>query len=398
MIFNEAFVVATARTPIAKLFRGSFNRTRPDDLLAECLNGLLGKVANLPTELIEEVAIGCAATERPQAYNIARIAIARAGFPMECAASTVNRFCASGMQAVATAAQLIATNGVDAAIGGGVESVSTTIQFHEPDRNAWLEANRPEIYIALGITAENIAKRFSISREDQDACAMLSQQRTARAQVQGKFADEIVPIKAKQGIIDHETQEVVETRDVIADRDECNRPSTTLQKLTRLAPCFDTESGMGSVTAGNSSPLADGASTTLLMSSRLTEELSIQPLVAFRGWAVTGCPPELMGIGPVTAIERLLKRQGLGINDIGLWELNESFASQVIYCQRRLGIDPDIMNVNGGAISLGHPFGMTGSRLVGTLALEMQRRQVRYGVVATCVGGGQGCAMLFERC
>lgn len=398
MTINEAFVVATARSPIAKVFRGAFNLTRPDDLLAECLNGVIDKVAGLTADMIEEITVGCAAAERPQAHNVARIAAARAGLPMRCAASTVNRFCGSGMQAVATAAQLIAYEGAAAAIGGGVESVTATFQFHEPDRNAWLDQHRPEIYMSVGMTAENLAKRFQISREDQDACALVSQQRTARAQAEGKFADEIIPIKTTQGIVDQKSGEVIEKRQVTVEHDECNRPSTTLKKLNRLQPYFDAESGEGSVTAGNSSPLADGASATLLMSSRLANELAVQPLVAFRGWAVVGCDPEMMGAAPVEAVTKLLKRQGLRVNDIGLWEINEAFASQLLYCQRRLEIDPDILNVNGGAISLGHPFGMTGSRLVGTLALEMCRRGVRYGVVATCVGGGQGCALLFESC
>jgi acetyl-CoA acyltransferase len=283
---------------------------------------------------------------------------------------------------------------VNAAIGGGVESISMTPVAGNP--HPQLQRRLPGLYMVMGDTAEVVAKRHKVSREVQDEYALLSQQRTARAQREGFFEREIAPMKVTMALIDKKTGEQAGTREVCCDRDECNRPDTTLEGLLALKPHFDPHSGEGTVTAGNSSQLSDGASATLLMSRQRADQLGVQYKLVFRGFQVAGCDPDEMGIGPVFAVPKLLDRAGLKMDDIGLWELNEAFAVQVIYCRDRLGIDPEKLNVNGGSISIGHPFGMTGSRMVGTIANEMARRQARYGVVTMCVGGGQGAAGLFE--
>ncbi len=393
---REAVVVASSRTPLAKSFRGSFNLTRPDELLAQCLTHVAGKVPQLPKEEIEDVIAGCANPSGQQGSNVARVAAVRAGFPVSIAATTVNRFCSSGLQAVAMAAHQILQEGASAAIGGGVESITVIKPGDKSDRNSWVSEQCPGLYMAMGDTAEVVAKRYKISREVQDEYSLSSQQRTARAQQEGFFDAEIMPMDVTRGIIDKETKKIVDKEQHHINADECNRPTTTLEGLAGLKPYFDPDSGQGSVTAGNSSQLSDGASATLLMSRERAVELGVKPLVTFRGFAVAGCEPDEMGIGPVFAVPKLLKRKGLEVGDIDLWELNEAFAVQVVYCRDRLGIDPEKLNVNGGSVSIGHPFGMTGSRMVGTLANEMQDRQVRYGVVTMCIGGGQGAAGLFE--
>jgi acetyl-CoA acyltransferase len=318
-----------------------------------------------------------------------------AGLPTSVAGTTVNRFCSSGLQAIAMAAHQIINEGADAAIGGGVESISMSVRDNSP--NPRLKESLPGVYMVMGDTAEVVAKRYDISREAQDEYSLLSQQRTARAQQEGFFKKEIAPMKVTRGLLDKKMNEIASTEEVCADKDECNRPDTTLEGLLSLKPHFDKDSGKGSVTAGNSSQLSDGASATLLMSRSRAEELGIPYQLIFRGYQVAGCDPDEMGIGPVFAVPKLLKRTAVKMNEIDLWELNEAFAVQVIYCRDRLGIDPEKMNVNGGSISIGHPFGMTGSRMVGTMANEMERRKARYGVVTMCVGGGQGAAGLFER-
>ena len=290
----------------------------------------------------------------------------------------------------------IIAEGADAAIGGGLESI--TMLKRDSDPHPLLQDQMPGVYMVMGDTAEVVAKRYKISRDNQDEYSLLSQQRTARAQTEGLFREEISPMKVVRGILDRKTGEVVGTEEHLCDRDECNRPDTTLEALAALKPYFDPESGQGTVTAGNTSQLSDGASASLVMSSSRARELGVQPKLIFRGFAVAGCEPDEMGIGPVFAVPKLLERHGLKVDDIDLWELNEAFAVQVIYCRDRLGIDPARLNVNGGSISIGHPFGMTGSRMVGTLAGEMLRRKVKYGVVTMCVGGGQGAAGLFEAC
>jgi len=318
-----------------------------------------------------------------------------AGLPASVAAITVNRFCSSGLQAIAMMAHQIVNEGAEAAIGGGVESISLIVRDNDPSPT--LKQKYPGIYMAMGETAEVVAKRYQIGRQAQDEYSLISQQRTARAQQDGFFSCEIAPIKVTRAMLDKKTGEKNGTEEVCCDRDECNRPDTTLEGLLALKPHFDPHSGQGTVTAGNSSQLSDGASATLLMSRQRADQLGIPYKLIFRGFQVAGCEPDEMGIGPVFAVPKLLKRQGLKVEDIDLWELNEAFAVQVIYCRDRLGIPMDKLNVNGGSISIGHPFGMTGSRMVGTLANEMQRRKARYGVVTMCVGGGQGAAGLFER-
>jgi acetyl-CoA acyltransferase len=391
---REAVVVASSRTGLAKSYRGSFNATRPDDLAAHCIKDVLRKTPQLDPAEIEDVILGCAQPHGAQGDNVARVATLLAGLPVTVAATTINRFCSSGLQAIAVAAHEIINEGADAAIGGGTESISMTQRNREP--NPWLAEHKPAIYMVMGDTAEVVAKRYKVSRRAQDEYSLESQQRTARAQKDGFFQGEIAPMRVTKAVFDKKTGEKVGTEDVCCDRDECNRPDTTIEGLLGLKPHFDQTSGEGSVTAGNASQLSDGASATLLMSRERAESLNIPYKLIFRGFAVAGCEPDEMGIGPVFAVPKLLKRQGLKISDIDLWELNEAFAVQVVYCRDRLGIPPEILNVNGGSIAIGHPFGMTGSRMVGTIANEMERRKARYGVVTMCIGGGQGAAGLFE--
>jgi acetyl-CoA acetyltransferase family protein len=393
---REAVVVASSRTPLAKSFRGSFNLTRPDDLAAHCIKDVLRKTPQLDLQEIEDVILGCGQPHGAAGTNVARVATIRAGLPVSVAATTVNRFCSSGLQSVAMAAHQIINEGADVAIGGGVESITMMSRDNNP--NPWVQERKPGIYMVMGDTAEVVAKRYGVSREAQDIYSLSSQQRTARAQQEGFFKKELAPMKVTRGILDKKTGEIVSHEECLCEVDECNRPDTTLEGLAALKPHFDQTSGQGTVTAGNSSQLSDGASATLLMSTERAKALGITPKLIFRGFAVVGCEPDEMGIGPVFAVPKLLKRHGLTIDDIDLWELNEAFAVQVVYCRDRLGIDPEKLNVNGGSISIGHPFGMTGSRMVGTLANEMLRRRAKYGVVTMCVGGGQGAAGLFEAC
>jgi acetyl-CoA acyltransferase len=392
---REAVIVASSRTPLAKSFRGSLNLTRPDDLAAHCIKDVLRKTPQLDPREIEDVILGCGQPHGPQGHNVARVAALLAGLPTSVAGCTINRYCSSGLQSIVFAAHQIVHEGVDAAIGGGAESI--TMMHRDNDPNPILKERYPGIYMVMGDTAEIVAKRYQVSRLAQDEYALSSQQRTARAQREGFFAGEIAPLCVTRGILDKKTGQIVAREEVCCDHDECNRPDTTLEGLLALKPHFDPASGEGSVTAGNASQLSDGASATLVMSRRRADELRIPYKLIFRGFQVAGCDPDEMGIGPVFAVPKLLKRTGLTMDDIDLWELNEAFAVQVVYCRDRLGIDPDKLNVNGGSISIGHPFGMTGSRLVGTLANEMVRRKSRYGVVTMCVGGGQGAAALFER-
>jgi acetyl-CoA acyltransferase len=393
---REAVVVASSRTPLAKSFRGSFNLTRPDDLAAHAIRDVLGKAPQLDPGEIEDVILGCGQPHGSQGHNVARVAALRAGLPPSVAGTTVNRFCSSGLQAIAMAAHLIIQEGVEAAIGGGVESITMLTRDNSP--NPWVKEHYPGIYMVMGETAEVVAKRYGVGREAQDRYALASQQRTARAQQEGFFKEELAPLQVTRGILDKKTGEVAGREGYYVDRDECNRPDTTLEALRALPPHFDKESGLGTVTAGNSSQLSDGASATLLMSRERAEALGVRPKLLFRGFAIAGCEPDEMGIGPVFAVPKLLRRHGLTVKDIDLWELNEAFAVQVVYCRDRLGLDPDRLNVNGGSVSIGHPFGMTGSRMVGTLANEMLRRKARLGVVTMCIGGGQGAAGLFEAC
>ena len=391
---REAVIVASSRTPLAKSHRGSFNMTRPDDLAAHCIADTLRKVPAVSADEIEEVILGCGQPHGPQGHNVARVAALRAGLPVTTAGLTVNRFCNSGLQAIVQAAHMVVSEGVESAIGGGVESITMMQRDNSP--NPVVKQQHPGLYMVMGETAEVVAKRYQVSREAQDEYSLISQQRVARAQQDGFFSGEIAPIEVTRAVLDKKSGEKVGEEQARVDRDECNRPDTTLEGLRKLAPVFDT-TGAGSVTAGNSSQLSDGASATLVMSMSRATRLGVKPLLVFRGYAAAGCEPDEMGIGPVYAVPKLLKKHGLKVDDIDVWELNEAFASQVIYCRDRLGIPIDRLNLNGGSIAIGHPFGMTGSRLVGTIANEMQRRNARYGVVTMCVGGGQGAAALFER-
>ena len=391
---REAVIVASSRTPLAKSGRGSFNITRPDDLAAHAIRSVLAKAPGLDPAEIEEVALGCGQPHGVAGHNIARVALVRAGLPVSTAGVTVNRFCNSGLQGVVQAAHLVAYEGVEAAIGGGVESI--TMMERDKSPNPWVLEHVPGIYMAMGDTAEVVAKRYNVTRQAQDEYSLLSQQRIAKAQQDGFFKDEIAPMQVRRAILDKKTGEKAGEEDALVDRDECNRPDTTLEGLAKLPSVFD-KTDKGSVTAGNSSQLSDGASATLVMSADRAKALGLTPLLVYRGYAVAGCEPDEMGIGPVFAVPKLLKRHGLKVDDIDVWELNEAFASQVLYCKDKLGLPMDRLNPNGGSIAIGHPFGMTGSRLVGTLAYEMKRRKARYGIVTMCVGGGQGGAALFER-
>jgi acetyl-CoA acetyltransferase family protein len=392
---REAVIVASSRTPLAKSHRGSFNMTRPDDLAAHAIRHALAKVPELEPAEIEEVILGCGQPHGPAGHNIARVAALRAGLPVTTAGLTVNRFCNSGLQSIVQAAHMVVHDGVEAAIGGGVESITMVQRDNSP--NPWVVEHVPALYMAMGETAEVVAKRYHISRDAQDEYALESQQRTARAQRDGFFAGEIAPMQVRRAILDKTTGEAIGEEDHCIDRDECNRPDTTREALAMLPPVFDRTSGRGSVTAGNSSQLSDGASATVVMSSDRARTLGVDPVLLLRGYAVAGCEPDEMGIGPVFAVPKLLKRIGVRADDIDVWELNEAFGSQVVYCRDRLGIPMEKLNPNGGSIAIGHPFGMTGSRLVGTIMNEMKRRGARYGVVTMCVGGGQGAAALFER-
>jgi acetyl-CoA acyltransferase len=392
---REAVIVASRRTPLAKSHRGSFNMTRPDELAAHAIRCVLERAPELDVSEIEDVILGCGQPHGVQGHNIARVAALAAGLPVTTAGLTVNRFCASGLQAIVQAAHMVEHEGADALIGGGVESISMITRDNSP--SPIVKDRYPGVYMVMGETAEVVARKYGISRDAQDEYALVSQQRTARAQAEGFFGGELAPIRVTRALLDKKTGEKVGEEPALIDRDECNRPDTTLDGLRKLPPVFDATSGYGSVTAGNSSQLSDGASATLVMSMGRARALGIVPALVFRGFAVSGCAPEEMGIGPAVAVPRLLKRAGLRIDDIDVWELNEAFASQVLYCRDTLGIPPDRLNANGGSIAIGHPFGMTGSRLVGTLVSEMTRRKARYGVVTMCVGGGQGVAALFER-
>jgi acetyl-CoA acetyltransferase family protein len=392
---REAVIVASSRTPLAKSHRGSFNLTRPDDLAAHTIDHVLGKVPALDRAEVEEVILGCGQPHGASGHNVARIALLRAGLPVSTAGLTVNRYCNSGLQSIVQAAHMILHEGTEVAIGGGVESITMMQRDNSP--NPWVAEHVPGVYLVMGQTAEIVAKRYGITREAQDEYSLVSQQRTARAQQEGFFAGELAPMTVTRALFDKKTGQTSGEEQVTVERDECNRADTTLEGLAKLAPVFDTTSGQGSVTAGNSSQLSDGASATLVMSSTRARALGIEPALIYRGCAVAGCEPDEMGIGPVYAVPKLLKKHGLTVDDIDVWELNEAFASQVVYCRDRLGLPMDRLNPNGGSIAIGHPFGMTGSRLVGTLMNEMARRKARYGVVTMCVGGGQGGAALFER-
>ena len=390
---REVVIVDSVRTGLAKSFRGKFNQTRPDDMAAHCVNALLTRNGIDPAT-VEDCIVGAGSNEGAQGYNIGRNVAVLSQLGTGTAGMTLNRFCSSGLQAIAIAANQIASGCSDIIVAGGVESISLTMKSVNTDNliNPLLKEQVPGIYFPMGQTAEIVARRYSVSREEQDLYALQSQQRTAQAQADGLFNDEIVPMAVKYKVEDKNTG-AVQILDGVVDRDDCNRPDTTLASLQGLKPVFAED---GSVTAGNSSQLSDGASMTLVMSLEKALELGLKPKAFFRGFTVAGCEPDEMGIGPVFSVPKLLKAKGLQVGDIDLWELNEAFASQCLYARNRLEIDNAKYNVNGGSISIGHPFGMTGSRQVGHLVRELQRRNLRYGIVTMCVGGGMGATGLFE--
>ncbi|MBV1904446.1 MAG: thiolase family protein [Pseudomonadales bacterium] len=391
---RDVVIVDNIRTGLAKAFRGSFNMTRSDDMLAHLMDGLLDRNPKVDPGEVEDVVVGCASHSGEQDGNIARLAVILSRLSVDTCGLSINRFCSSGVQSIALAANQIASGQSEVAMAGGVESISmqTRQKPGKSQRNDRLVEEKPEVYMAMGTTAEIVAKRYNVTRESQDEYSLQSQQRYAAAVESGAISEEILPMKANMKVVDKESGKE-SFKDVLVDKDECNRASTTLEGLSSLKPVFDEK---GSVTAGNSSQLSDGASMTLLMSAERAEQLGLEPMGIFRGWTATGCEPDEMGIGPVKAIPKLLKNAGLTLNDINLVELNEAFASQCVYCRDEIGIDNDIYNVLGGSIAIGHPFGMTGSRMTGLVLRELQRRKQKYGIVSMCIGGGQGGAALFE--
>lgn len=397
---REAVIVSTARTPIGKAYRGSFNNTHAQTLAGHAISEAVKRAKVEPSD-IDDVILGAAAQQGTQQGNIARQSLLRAGLPTSVAGMSIDRQCASGMMAIATAAKQIIDDGMNVTVGGGVESVSLVRNENfrtDNARDPWLESELPDLYMTMIETAETVADRYEISRERQDEYALQSQLRTALAQRNGLMDDEIVPLKSTMKYFDRENK--TETfHEVNLMKDEGNRPDTSLEGLLALKPVF--KDGIhineGSyITAGNASQLSDGASASILMESKEAERRGLNPLGVYRGMAVAGCNPDEMGIGPVYAVPKLLKNNGLKMDDIDLWELNEAFASQVIYCRDRLGIPNEILNVNGGGISIGHPFGMTGARLVGHALIEGKRRNAKFVVCTMCVGGGMGAAGLFE--
>jgi acetyl-CoA acyltransferase len=394
---RDVVIVDSVRTGLAKSFRGTFNLTRPDDMLAHCIDSLLTRNGKLDPAEVEDVIVGAASQIGEQGGNIARLAVILSQLPITASGTTISRACSSGLNSIAMAATQIASGCSEVMIAGGVESISSN-QRQTPGKSAshpTIQDISPAIFMPMGNTAEVVANRYGISREYQDEFSFESQMRTAAAQKAGLFDDEIMPMKTKYAkVINKETKETAIV-DGVCDRDECNRPDTTLEGLGKLKPVFEET---GSVTAGNASQLSDGASMTLVMSAERAAQLGLEPMAYFRGWTVAGCEPDEMGIGPVFAIPKLLKARGLTMQDIDLVELNEAFASQCLYSRDKLEIDPAIYNVNGGSISIGHPFGMTGSRLTGHLLRELKRRDKKFGLVSMCIGGGMGAAGLFEAC
>ncbi|MDA9027263.1 thiolase family protein [Gammaproteobacteria bacterium] len=393
---KTAVIVDSVRTGLAKSHRGGFNITRADDMLAHIINGMLDRNPNLDPAMVEDIIMGCGNPEGPMGHNIGRNAAVLSNLPMTTGGTTVNRYCSSGLQTISMAASQIMAGCYDTVIAGGVEQItmlSGNNNMHE-FVNPKLAEEHPGIYYPMGMTAETVAKRYNVSREAQDEIAFESQKRTAAAQEAGKFSDEIIPMATKMMLMNKETGDSKEV-DYVVDKDECNRPGTTMEALSGLKPVFDPENG--TVTAGNSSQLSDGASVTLIMSEEKALEQGLKPLAYFRGFTTMGCEPDEMGIGPVFSVPKLLNSHNMSVDDIDLWELNEAFAVQVAYCRDQLGISMDKLNVNGGSISIGHPFGMTGSRQVGHIVRELQNQDKQFGVVTMCVGGGMGASGLFER-
>ena len=393
MSSREAVIVSTARTAIAKAFRGAFNITHPQTMGAHVIQHAVERAGVDPGE-VEDVIFGCGVTEGTTGFNIARASAIRAGIPVSAGGLVVSRHCASGLQAIATAAHQIVVDNAPVVVAGGIEHVTQVTQDRRTGYKdePWIQANKPDLFMQMIDTADIVARRYGVSREAQDEYALQSQQRTAAAQKSGKFDDEIVPIATVKEVKNKATGER-NTEEVTLEKDECNRPETTAEGLSRLEPVMGLDNF---ITAGNASQLSDGAAACVLMEGKQAERRGLEPLGIFRGMAVCGLEPDEMGIGPVYAIPRLLKRHHLTVDDIDLWELNEAFAVQVVYCRDQLGIPNERLNVNGGSISIGHPFGMTGTRMTGHALIEGRRRNARYAVVTMCIGGGQGAAALFQ--
>jgi acetyl-CoA C-acetyltransferase len=398
---REAVIVSTARTPLTKASRGALNDTHGIILAGHAIKGALER-AGVEPEAIEDVFLGCATPEGATGHNVARNAALWAGCPSTTSGATINRFCSSGLQAIANAAHTVVSEGAPVAVGGGVESLSLVSRSGYQNTHRYMEPTLyekwPAIWMTMIETAEIVAERYNVSRESQDQYSAESQRRTAEFQKKGYMAEEIVPLPARMKLVNKETGE--ETfQDVVADKDDCNRPGTTYESLAGLPPVFSGGQVVKQgkyITAGNASQLSDGAAAVVVMEAGEAKKRGLKPLGRFAGFNVAGCDPDEMGIGPVFAVPRLLERHGLKVQDIDLWELNEAFASQCLYSRDRLGIDPEKYNVNGGSISIGHPFGMTGARCTGSILLEGRRRKAKWGVVTMCIGGGMGAAGLFE--
>ena len=394
---REAVIVASARTPLGKSNRGSFNITRPDDLAGHAIKSALAQVPQLDSEEIEDVIMGCGLPEGPSGHNVGRVAALSAGLSTKIPGVTVNRYCSSGLQAIAMAAHRVLSNECDVVIGGGTESI--TLVQNDKMRfadlvNPVINEKLPGLYMGMGFTAEVVAERYKVSRQDQDVYAVLSQERVAKGQEEGWFDDCIAPITVNRMVKRADGEMKLEEAFTVT-KDECNRPGTTIEALTKLKPSFKPD---GTVTAGNASQLSDGASATIVMSAERAKQLGIEPLGIYRGFQVAGCNPDEMGIGPVFAVPKLLEKAGISMDDIDIVELNEAFASQLLYCQRELKIPDEKLNPLGGSISIGHPYGMTGSRMTGQLLRQLRRTGGKLGIVTMCVGGGMGAAGLFEVC